>query len=430
MSARRGACPGLADPMPTGDGLLARFAVTRAVPLDAFAALCAAAQAHGNGIIEITSRGSIQVRGLTPETAPAFTAAVDALGIADPADGRVMGSPLAGLDPDETTDVSAMADELRAALIETGLAAALAPKVSIVVDGGGALHLRAIPADLRLRAEAARDGVRFHLALAGDEARATPLGTVAAEHAVETAVQLLQTVAARGRDARARVGVRGSPAYQIVQDPPHPPIREHARGPATSPHGGEVKRASRTSEPIGTHLLRDDSTALGLGLPFGHSDAITLERLIDEARSAGALSVRPAPGRALLVIGVARARAHSLAAAAERLGFIVNPTDPRRRIVACAGAPVCAAGQIPTRALAPAIATTAEPLLDQQTTIHLSGCAKGCAHSGPATVTIVGLDGRCGIVPAGTAQDDPLESVGIAELPTRIAALLREAAHG
>ena len=35
---RRGACPGLSAPMPTGDGLLVRLMPTAPVPLDAFTA--------------------------------------------------------------------------------------------------------------------------------------------------------------------------------------------------------------------------------------------------------------------------------------------------------------------------------------------------------------------------------------------------------
>ena len=75
---RRGVCPSLAAPMPTGDGLLARITPSGAtIPLDAVTALCAAARRHGNGIVEITARGSIQVRGLAPVSAPAFAAAVE-----------------------------------------------------------------------------------------------------------------------------------------------------------------------------------------------------------------------------------------------------------------------------------------------------------------------------------------------------------------
>jgi precorrin-3B synthase len=152
MIVRRGTCPGLADPMPTGDGLLARFAVGRAIPLDAFAALCAAAKAHGNGIMEITSRGSLQVRGLTPGSAPAFAEQVAVLGIADAAAERVLTNPLAGLDPQEIFDGTAIATRLREGLVESGLAAKLGPKVSVVIDGGGALHLAASRGDKRCNA--------------------------------------------------------------------------------------------------------------------------------------------------------------------------------------------------------------------------------------------------------------------------------------
>ena len=72
---RRGTCPALSTPMPTGDGWLVRLLPIGTIGLDAFAALCDAAQAHGNGVVEVTGRGSIQVRGLTPDSAPRFAAA-------------------------------------------------------------------------------------------------------------------------------------------------------------------------------------------------------------------------------------------------------------------------------------------------------------------------------------------------------------------
>ena len=77
----RGACPGLSAPMSTGDGLLVRLVVAGPMPLDAFVGLCDAARMHGNGIMEISARGSLQVRGLNAVSAPLFAAAVEALGI-------------------------------------------------------------------------------------------------------------------------------------------------------------------------------------------------------------------------------------------------------------------------------------------------------------------------------------------------------------
>lgn len=341
MTVRRGICPGLADPLPTGDGLLARLAVARAISLDAVAALCAAAQAYGNGIIEITSRGSIQVRGLTTRSTREFAAAIAALDVADAASGRVLASPLAGLDRDEIFDVSEVAGRLRKLMVESGLAAKLAPKVSVIVDGGGSIHLDAIPCDIRLRASATSAGIRFHLALARGGATAASLGTVALEHAVEAALELLHAIAAHGPTARAR---------DLID--PARFARDHAL-----PRGAQSTRSAAQS--IGTHALRDGSTALGVGLPFGHSDADTLQKLIQEAQSAGAALVRPAPDRVLFLIGVLPAQVSKLVSRAERLGFITKPDDRRRRVVACAGSPACLSAEIATRVLAPAIAAAA-----------------------------------------------------------------------
>ena len=123
FSQLRGACPGLSAPMPTGDGLLVRLLPAGAIPLDAFGKLCAAARRHGNGIIEITARGSIQIRGLSAASAPRFADAIAALNIAA-ADGiPVLSNALAGLDPQEILNAGTLAAELRHALTKTSLSA-------------------------------------------------------------------------------------------------------------------------------------------------------------------------------------------------------------------------------------------------------------------------------------------------------------------
>jgi precorrin-3B synthase len=229
----------------------------------------------------------------------------------------------------------------------------------------------------------------------------------APECAVETVFEILRAIAALGPNARAR---------DLV------PL-------CASPGAGNAKPVRVAAQPIGMHCLRDGTLAVGIGLPFGHSDADTLQALIDEARAVGAASARPAPGRVLLLIGIAPAQPAGFAAKAEQLGFISNPDDPRRRVVACAGAPACTAAQIPTRGLAPAIAAAAR--LDGRT-IHVSGCSKGCAHAAPTDLTIVGVNGRCGIVPNGRAQDAPIEFVTVDDLPAYLARrkAVSEMAHG
>lgn len=412
---RRGACPGLSTPMLTGDGLLARVTPTSGtIPLDAFASLCAAARTHGNGIVEITARGNIQVRGLSPTSAPNFAAAMAISGIEGNDDVPIIADPLNDLDPDAAIDAGSLAAVLRRALAGTPFVSRLGAKVSVCLDSGGALHLDALAADVRLRAEPLPDGTRIHVAVGGNAATATSIGVIAPKHAVDVAMRLLDTIAMRGSLARARdvirtegIGIFRAAVMDKLIDLPAPLPR-----PA--------------SEPIGVHRLRGGQIAFGIGLAFGYADSTTLESLVETAKRSGAFGIRTGPGRTLLVISIPPHTAALFAASVERFGFIVRSDDPRRHIAACAGAPICASAAIPTRALGPKIAEVAATLLDGSLTLHMSGCSKGCAHNGPAALTIIGSSSGCGIVMDGTAGDTPLDTIAMEVLPSGLTRLARE----
>lgn len=423
MSAphRRGACPGLSDPMPTGDGLLARLTPAGGtIALDAFASMCCAARRHGNGVIEITRRGSIQIRGLTPASAPLFAETIAALRIGAAERIPVIAHPLTGLDANESFDANALAAELRTAFEAAPQLSTLGPKISVVIDGGGALHLDSLSADVRLRAQTPPYGVRLHIAVGGDAATASHVGAVAVEHAADATLRILGMIAAHGPLARARALTHAGGAGQFkaaiadyVIDIPAP----KARPPA---------------EPIGAHRLRDGNAALGIGLAFGHSDASALEKLIKAVAAAGGSGFRTAPNRALLIVGLAPQTIETLMKTAVTLGFIVRADDPRRRIAACPGAPYCASGFIPARALAAQIAQSLAPARES-VAIHVSGCAKGCAHPEPCALTIVGTEKGCGIVRDGSARATPRYHVAQADIMSEIATISatpREAAHG
>src|SRR3954451_22869980 len=103
--------------MLTGDGFLVRLVPAgTTIALEAFAGLLAAARQHGNGIVEITSRGNIQFRGLSASSAPAFAAAVGSLDIGVSEGIPVLSNPLSGLlDATEIRDAGARAGTLREA---------------------------------------------------------------------------------------------------------------------------------------------------------------------------------------------------------------------------------------------------------------------------------------------------------------------------
>jgi precorrin-3B synthase len=409
----RGACPKLAAPMETGDGLLARIVLAGPMKLRALALLCAAAREYGNGAIEVTARGSLQVRGLTPASAPHFAARVSALGI-DISDGvPVLADPLPD-DPTALIDASTLAAELRHAIAAAMLP--LAPKVSVIVDGGGRLHLDTLAADIRLRAVASPRGPLFHVSVGGDGATATALGAIAPEEASDTVLRLLAVIAAHGPEPRAT---------NVLQSGGIAAFRDAMR--TRIPLGLAPSRLP--AEMIAVHALKDDLYALGIGLAFGHVEAHTLGALTETARTEGATWTRPAPDRTLLLWPFKRTTIRTMRDEARRLGFAVDPADPRRRIVACPGAPACASGLIAARALAAEIAATI-PLAGAGVAVHVSGCAKGCAHPSPAPLAIVGTAQGVGLVCNDTARAAPSCYVDAAHVAAAVEELsVREPAH-
>jgi precorrin-3B synthase len=400
---RRGACPGLSAPMATGDGLLVRFSPLGTISLVAFDALCEAAKRHGNGIVEITARGNIQVRGLSTATAPEFADAIAALDIAT-ADGvPIVCGPLAGLDPQELLDASKLAAELRNALARSSLAAQLSPKVSIVIDGGGTYRLDELASDVRARAFKNGSNTHIEIKIAGDT-----LGSIALGDAIAALMRLLGVVAHHGRQARARdvIAAEGLEIFRVAIAAFLIP---------SSP--GE---AGREQIAIGAWQLRDGSLACGIALPFGHADAALLQQMSDAAETAGAQGFRTAPDRTLLAIGLPQEKLESFMSSAKSLGFIVEAGDPRRNVFACAGAPICGAAHIAARALGPQIAAAAAPYLDSKFKVHVSGCAKGCAHPSPAALSVVGTDAGCALVANGSARDTPFMTVPTTELIGKI----------
>lgn len=383
---RRGACPAFLAPMETGDGLILRL-----VPADGrlspaqLRGLADAARRFGNGMMEVTARGSLQVRGLTAETVPLLQDAVLALGITPRLGLAVDVSPLGGMDPSEIADGHALATAIRDGA--EPLAGQLGPKVSVVVEGGGAVSLAGQKADVRL--VAAGPGL-WTLAVGNGPAR--PLSEA---DAAAAALAALSAIAALGRAARAT---------------------------DLSGCGGRA-RLAESAPPLGRLPLADGTLAFGFGLAFGCGDAAQFEAIADAAEAAGARDLRPAPERTLLAAGLSPAGAGVFAERMAALGCITAYGDPRARVAACAGAPACASAHIPARALAPVLAEAFGPLLDGTVSLHLSACTKGCAHPAPATLAFVGMDGGVALVHDGPASGAARPVRPEADFPAAVASL-------
>lgn len=403
---RRGWCPGTLRPMLTGDGLLVRLHLPRnALTPAQLAYIAELASRHGNGQIEISGRGNLQLRGIREEAHPALVDDLLAAGLVDEAEGDgpnrlVLTSPLAGRAADELIDAAALAEAVeRAGRSVAGLPA----KFSIAVDGGGALALDAFAADLRLLAIS---GDAITLRLPGG----LWFGPVALEEA--------PTLSARLLDGFAAVSRRRSGKVRRMRDlgPDEQGALAASIGLAPMP----VPTARPKAVAIGFATERGGTIAVLTGLPFGRTDAAGLRRLGGLARDTGISEIRTSPWRGFAFCGLSIEAARVLRDALRSEGLIVEPDDPRLAVSACTGAPACAHGEAPALADAAMLAETIAPLLADGLSLHVSGCPKSCAHPGSADLTLVGRDGRYDVIVAGGTGDSAIAHLSLAELVRRL----------
>ncbi|QND45116.1 precorrin-3B synthase (plasmid) [Rhizobium lusitanum] len=409
-SMARGACPSLSAPMVTGDGLLVRLRpMTPGLPIAQFRALGEAAAKHGNGLIEITARGNLQLRGMTTDSMAGLAADIDRAGIVPETGIAIEVPPLSGLDRLEIADARDLAARLRREIAALDPQPILAPKLTITVDGGGRLTLDAMSADIRLMATKADSGsIVWSLAVGGTAQTARVLASLTAEQSVPAVIELLKTLAHLGPNARGR-----------DLDAVSLPLR------LPSMQDGAFGDADRPISPIGIHRLGDNSLVLGLRPSFGQIHARDILNFLDIAEAAGANEIRTAPEHALLVLGLAERAVRDVELAAANHGFRTRADDPSNHIDVCSGAGACASAFYPTKSVASDLLDEAPELLDGSLEVHLSGCRKGCAHPGEAALAIVGAPTGYGIVVNGSASSEPVAYIGKQELKSVLARMNR-----
>ena len=333
----RGWCPGALRPMRGGDGLLVRVRphAGRLSPRQA-AGIAALSARHGNGLIDLTGRANLQLRGVTEPALPALLDGLAELGLLDDdpeAEARrnIVVAPF-WQEGDGTLDLArALADALTSAD-----APALAPKFGFALDAGESAVLRSTSADIRIERGTTGLIVRADRLAVGAQ--------VAAREVVACTMALAGWLV-----GRSRVGIQPLPSGFEPWD--------------AWPRAAAPARVG----PVAQGWLA--------GVEFGQIRASTFAELA--ARG----PLRITPWRMLLIEGLAVAPALT--------GLINRADDPLLRVVACSGAPSCLQGIAPTRPLARRLAAH----LPAGELLHVSGCAKGCAHAAEALTLVATPDG-------------------------------------
>lgn len=351
----KGYCPGALRPMMSGDGLVVRVRPyngrLNSTQTQGFAAL---SKRLGNGVIDLSSRANVQLRGVTPDTHAALIAALRDLSLIDPSE-TVEGRRNIIVTPFGETPAEATA--LTQALGQPD-APALPHKFGFAIDIGPEPVLQSAPADIRLE----RDATGGLILVADGMHTGKP---VKAQDSIQEALALAQWfMDTRGTHNRmAKVLGDGTPP----------------------PAGFTTARQTQTYRPA------PGPTSQGMlaGIAFGQLTAGAFSTLGN---------IRLTPWRMILIEGADNPPPLD--------GLITDPADPLLRITACTGAPDCAQGLAPTRPLARALA----PHLKPGQTLHLSGCAKGCAHPKPAAFTLTATNCGFDLVRNGRAGDTPRQT--------------------
>jgi precorrin-3B synthase len=352
----KGWCPGALRPMQSGDGLLVRIRppLGRLTPAQG-EAIGRAALTHGNGIIDLSARANLQLRGVSDASHGPLIEDLRASGLIDP---DIETESLRNLivTPFRDSETVAIAATLTDALARMPR---LPGKFGFAVDTGARPVLSGASADIRI--ERAADG---RLILRPDgHGLGLPVEDLAADVIAMAEWFVREGGITDGRGRMAALVNRG-----IV--PPGCTLAPARAMPV--PHPGPT--------PDGALVA----------LAFGQMQAETLLSL-----SALGHDIRPTPWRMLLLVGATELPVHE--------GIIADAADPLLRVVACTGAPGCPQAKGDTRGLARRLA----PHVPAGRVLHVSGCAKGCAHPGPADLVLTATEHGHDLVRGGTASAPP-----------------------
>lgn len=392
----RGWCPGALRPMESGDGLIVRVRPRAgAIPLSAVGAICEAAIEFGNGHIDLTRRANLQIRGVRADTLQPLLDVLAAHRLLDTSPAaeavrNIIVSPLAGADAGELIDMRPIARMIETALATVETLWALPAKFGFVLDGGGKPSLDGVRADIRLRAVRDQDRVAVAVTTDGADGR-LDRGGVPPEMAADAAISIVTAMLASPSRVESKTRLRQDGEGNIM-------------------HLGLLPQAHRQHP-------------LALAAPFGRVEADVLLQLAHGASDAGCLDLRLSPWRALYFVAPTHAAAERLVARVRALALIVDASDPLLRVDACPGAPACSSATRSTRDVAHRVAG----MLPGATSIHVSGCAKGCARSSPADLVLVADDHGYAVIRDGRASSPPDFQIAADRLDTLPALLAKHA---
>jgi len=363
-SRKDDACPGALHLHQAADGALARVRLPGGmITAGQLGSLAEAAERFAGGILELTARGNLQVRGITDTSAVADVVAAAGL-LPSPTHEpvrNIVASPLSGR-LGGVVDVRPWVAALDLAIQAAPDLSRLPGRFWFSIDDGSA-DVSGLAADVGVHAI---DSETVALLLAGRDT-GIRLG-------LDAAVPALATIASRFAELRGdawRISELDDPGSLLTGFTPARPAGD--------------RFAPLNRPPVGWIEQDDGHVALGAAVPLGVLS-------VRQAQFVAAIdtSVVITPWRSLLVCDLAEGVADASLRVLAPLGLVFDETSPWLEVSACVGSPGCERSRADVRAEATRLAESGATALNR---VHFVGCERACGSPPAGEVLVATADG-------------------------------------
>ena len=377
-------------------------------------ALAYIAYESGYSLVDVTTRGNVQIQGLTIQQLPAVRAALEKVGLTSLHTGHdnirnITSHPLSGVDPDELIDTRELARQIQAMIVGNREFSDLPRKFNIAISGSRQLSTHAWTQDLsyvaaeRFTGEAGTE-VGFKVLLGGNQGQTPHLAVhlpvfIRPEQALGVTAAILRTFRELGlRNNRHQVRF-----YYLIERLGLDQILleiEKRLGYKLTRFPEPVPAPSEEESFIGWFPQKQPGLwTVGVAVPLGRLSYDQFEGLAVVARQFGAGSIRTTFDQNLVLTGIRSEARRDVAYALARYGLGAEPDSVSRNVVACTGKQFCNIAVTESKGYAYQLIETLRRRNVQLSGIrlHMSGCPSSCAMSNTADIGLKGVKVRRGL---------------------------------
>jgi len=369
-------------------------------------------QRYGDdGCADLTTRQSIQLRGIRIEDLPEIFRKMEAVGLTSMQSAmdnvrNITGSPVAGIEAGELYDTREMIRELQDRITNKGEGnpefSNLPRKFNIAIAGCRDNSVHAEINDLAFVPAFKDDVFGFNVLVGGFFSgkrcdAAIPMNVwMAPEEVVEFSLSILRLF----RDHGLRANRMKARLMFLIDEWGIEKFRsevERVHGKTLLPAAPKDEIEWDKRDHIGVYPQKQAGlNYVGLHIPVGHLNATDLFELARLAEVYGTGELRVTVEQNVIIPHVADAKLATLLSEPTLQRFQVNPGNLTRTVVSCTGAKFCNFAMIETKQYAVSVIDAVEAKIDVPTPvrIHWTGCPNSCGQPQVADIGLMGAKVR------------------------------------